>query len=122
MDKYCKIYQNNNGCYGFTEGNLDKSSLTELVDHYSRESLKEHNPTLDIRLLYPVFEGHDDNAGVYLHMQHDWAHCQRLHNPPQILQHAGATQLLMSFIVGWPTKGHQDNSSIYAQRIVAELT
>lgn len=68
---HCKIYQNNNGCYGFTEGNLDKSSLVELVDHYSRESLKEHNPTLDIRLLYPVFEGHDDNAGVYLHMQHD---------------------------------------------------
>ncbi|XP_078319578.1 phosphatidylinositol 3-kinase regulatory subunit alpha-like isoform X2 [Crassostrea virginica] len=68
---HCKIYQNNNGCYGFTEGNLDKSSLIELVDHYSRESLKEHNPTLDICLLYPVFEGHDDNYGVYLHMQHD---------------------------------------------------
>ncbi|XP_062575749.1 phosphatidylinositol 3-kinase regulatory subunit alpha-like isoform X2 [Saccostrea cucullata] len=68
---HCKIYQNNNGCYGFTEGNLDKSSLIELVDHYSRESLKEHNPNLDIRLIYPVFEGHDDNSGVYLHMHQD---------------------------------------------------
>lgn len=50
------------------EGNLDKSLLVELVDYYSRELLKEYNLTLDIRLLYSVFEGYDDNVGVYFYM------------------------------------------------------
>jgi hypothetical protein len=46
-----------------------------LVLHYQQESLKDHNPTLDIRLLYPVRAAHDtlySREPVYLHMNQNY--------------------------------------------------
>lgn len=41
------------GKYGFSEP-FQFNSVTELVEFYQRESLKEYNKDLDTRLLYPV--------------------------------------------------------------------
>ena len=41
------------GKYGFSEP-FQFSSVTELVEFYQRQSLKEYNKDLDTRLLYPV--------------------------------------------------------------------
>lgn len=50
---HCKILHKKTG-YGFAEPFFKHPSLLELVLHYQQESLVDHNPQLDIRLLYPV--------------------------------------------------------------------
>ncbi|XP_076102045.1 phosphatidylinositol 3-kinase regulatory subunit alpha-like isoform X1 [Mytilus galloprovincialis] len=50
---HCLIYKENHH-YGFTPQTCDFQNINDLVEHYSRESLREHNSKLDVRLLYPV--------------------------------------------------------------------
>ncbi|WAR24771.1 P85AA-like protein [Mya arenaria] len=50
---HCKILHKKTG-YGFAEPFFKHATLMDLVIHYQQESLVEHNPQLDIRLLYPV--------------------------------------------------------------------
>ncbi|XP_053394066.1 phosphatidylinositol 3-kinase regulatory subunit alpha-like isoform X1 [Mercenaria mercenaria] len=67
---HCKILHKKTG-YGFADPFFKHPSLMHLVLHYQQESLKDHNPTLDIRLLYPVRATHDSlysREPVYLHM------------------------------------------------------
>lgn len=69
---HCKILHKKTG-YGFADPFFKHSSLMDLVLHYQQESLKDHNPSLDIRLLYPVnaLNLHDDSHSreqLYLHM------------------------------------------------------
>lgn len=45
--------------YGFSEP-FQFDSVLDLVEFYQRESLKEYNPTLDTRLLYPVSRAQDE--------------------------------------------------------------
>ena len=45
--------------YGFSEP-FQFDSVFDLVEFYQRESLKEYNPTLDTRLLYPVSRAQDE--------------------------------------------------------------
>lgn len=51
---HCKIYNERNIKYGFSQGHYPHNSLKELVIHYYRESLVEHNKDLDVKLLYPA--------------------------------------------------------------------
>ncbi|KAK3607153.1 hypothetical protein CHS0354_005281 [Potamilus streckersoni] len=50
---HCIIVEKNSH-YGFAEPHIKFTSLKQLVAHYQKESLKEHNEKLDVRLLYPV--------------------------------------------------------------------
>ena len=50
---HCLIYKEN-GQYGFTPQTCDFANINNLVEHYSTETLREHNPKLDVRLLHPV--------------------------------------------------------------------
>jgi len=51
-NKLIKILQKN--CkYGFSEP-FKFDTVTELIDHFRTTSLAQYNPTLDIKLLYPV--------------------------------------------------------------------
>ena len=50
---HCLIYKENSH-YGFTQQTCEFANINDLVDHYSRESLREHNQRLDVRLLHPV--------------------------------------------------------------------
>lgn len=70
---HCKIIHKNTG-YGFADPYCVHASLMQLVLHYQQESLKDHNPNLDIRLLYPV-RGHEmtySREPVYLHMNQNY--------------------------------------------------
>ncbi|XP_021350181.1 phosphatidylinositol 3-kinase regulatory subunit alpha-like [Mizuhopecten yessoensis] len=48
------IIGNNEGRFGFSEGFYKFDDVKDLVLHYHRESLKEHNGELDTKLIYPV--------------------------------------------------------------------
>lgn len=50
---HCLIYKEN-GHYGFTSQTCEFANINDLVERYSRESLREHNARLDVRLLHPV--------------------------------------------------------------------
>lgn len=50
---HCLIYKENNK-YGFTPQHCAFNDINLLVEHYGRESLREHNPKLDVKLLHPV--------------------------------------------------------------------
>jgi len=66
---HCRILHTKTG-YGFAEPFFKHATLMQLVIHYQQESLKDHNPQLDIRLLYPV-RANDliyTREPVYLHM------------------------------------------------------
>eukprot|EP00088_Acartia_fossae_P042745 TRINITY_DN4495_c0_g1_i11.p1 TRINITY_DN4495_c0_g1~~TRINITY_DN4495_c0_g1_i11.p1 ORF type:complete len:456 (+),score=113.32 TRINITY_DN4495_c0_g1_i11:106-1473(+) len=56
---------NSGGKYGFSEPFLF-NSVVELVEHYQKNSLRDYNRTLDIRLLYPVsrYQQEVDVGGV----------------------------------------------------------
>ncbi|XP_070196149.1 phosphatidylinositol 3-kinase regulatory subunit alpha-like [Littorina saxatilis] len=67
---HCKILRRDTG-YGFADPYFIFPSLRDLVMHYHRTSLAEHNNELDVCLLYPVRstpppQPHSD---VYLRMQ-----------------------------------------------------
>lgn len=68
---HCKILHRDTG-YGFADPYFIFPTLKDLVIHYHRTSLAEHNNDLDVRLLYPVRapgiapQPHND---VYLRMQ-----------------------------------------------------
>lgn len=70
---HCKILHRRTG-YGFAEPFFRHPTLMHLVLHHQQESLKDHNPTLDVRLLYPVRQGHEslyappNGDPLYLHM------------------------------------------------------
>lgn len=49
---HCKIREKDNK-YGLAEAFCVHSSLLDLVTHYEEMSLKEHNPRVDIKLIYP---------------------------------------------------------------------
>jgi phosphoinositide-3-kinase regulatory subunit alpha/beta/delta len=51
-DRVIKIFHNN-GRYGFLKDGTF-SSVVALINHHRTHSLKEYNPVLDIKLLYPV--------------------------------------------------------------------
>lgn len=51
-NKLIKIFSSN-GKYGFSEP-FAFDSVIDLINHYRRESLAQYNPTLNVRLLYPV--------------------------------------------------------------------
>ena len=55
MVKICFV----DGKYGFSEP-FQFNSVSELVEFYQRESLKEYNKDLDTRLLYPVSKNTQD--------------------------------------------------------------
>lgn len=70
MVGHCKVLHRDTG-YGFADPYFIFPTLKDLVMHYHRTSLAEHNNDLDIRLLYPVRgpappQPHND---VYLRMQ-----------------------------------------------------
>lgn len=52
-EKLIKIGRSEEGMYGFTDP-YRFSSVVELVNHFREESLKEYNPILDVKLLYPL--------------------------------------------------------------------
>lgn len=58
-DRVIKIYHCN-GRYGFTK-ECNHASVVELIAFYKRESLKEYNTILDIKLMYPISRFDDDN-------------------------------------------------------------
>ncbi|KAL4237030.1 Phosphatidylinositol 3-kinase regulatory subunit gamma [Mactra antiquata] len=70
---HCKILHRRTG-YGFAEPFFRHPTLLHLVLHHQQESLKDHNPTLDVRLLYPIRQGHEsvytspNGDPLYLHM------------------------------------------------------
>lgn len=49
---HCKIREKDNK-FGLAEAFCVHSSLLDLVTHYEEMSLKEHNPRVDIKLIYP---------------------------------------------------------------------
>lgn len=49
---HCKIREKNKK-YGLAEAFCVHSTLLDLVTHYEEMSLKEHNPAVDIKLIYP---------------------------------------------------------------------
>ena len=51
-NKLIKIFHHN-GRYGFAEPYIF-GSVIDLVDYYRICSLADYNPTLDIKLLYPI--------------------------------------------------------------------
>lgn len=61
-DRVIKIYHCN-GRYGFTK-ECQHASVVELIQFYKKESLKEYNTILDIKLTYPISRFDDDNYGV----------------------------------------------------------
>ena len=52
---HCKVLKQESG-YGFADPYFIFPTLKDLVNHYHRTSLAEHNNDLDICLLYPVRE------------------------------------------------------------------
>lgn len=58
-DRVIKIYHCN-GRYGFTK-DCNQPSVVELIQFYRKESLKEYNTILDIKLMYPISRFDDDN-------------------------------------------------------------
>ena len=54
---HCKILKRETG-YGFADPYFIFPSVRDLVLHYHRTSLAEHNNDLDICLLYPVRAPH----------------------------------------------------------------
>jgi len=52
-NKLIKICQSRQGCYGFSEP-YRFISVPELINFYRTISLAQYNPTLDVKLLYPV--------------------------------------------------------------------
>ncbi|KAM9325803.1 phosphatidylinositol 3-kinase regulatory subunit gamma-like [Gastrophryne carolinensis] len=52
--KHCVIYSTSQG-YGFAEPYNLYSTLKELVLHYQRTSLIQHNDSLNVRLAFPVY-------------------------------------------------------------------
>lgn len=58
-DRVIKIYHCN-GRYGFTK-ECNHTSVVDLIQFYKKESLKEYNTILDIKLLYPISRFDDDN-------------------------------------------------------------
>lgn len=58
VNKLIKIYHRN-GRYGFSEP-FGFKSVVELVNFYRSASLAQYNPTLDIKLLYPVSRVQED--------------------------------------------------------------
>lgn len=58
-DRVIKIYHCN-GRYGFTK-DCNHASVVELIQFYRKESLKEYNTILDIKLMYPISRFDDDN-------------------------------------------------------------
>ncbi|XP_055694445.1 phosphatidylinositol 3-kinase regulatory subunit gamma [Lutzomyia longipalpis] len=63
-DKLIKI-GHRNGKYGFTEP-YTFSSVVELVNYFRKESLKQYNNVLDIKLQYPIsrYNQEEDTTGV----------------------------------------------------------
>lgn len=60
-DRVIKIYHNNdNGKYGFT-ADCDHVSVVDLIQCYRKETLKQYNLILDIKLMYPISRFDDDN-------------------------------------------------------------
>lgn len=58
-DRVIKIYHNN-GRYGFTM-DCNHASVVDLIQLYRKETLKEYNTILDIKLMYPISRFDDDN-------------------------------------------------------------
>lgn len=58
-DRVIKIYHCN-GRYGFTK-ECNHASVVDLIAFYKKESLKEYNTILDIKLMYPISRFDDDN-------------------------------------------------------------
>lgn len=58
MVNHCIIYRTEHGTYGFAEPYNIYKTLTELVLHYSTNSLEEHNESLQTTLKYPL-KAHD---------------------------------------------------------------
>ena len=52
-NKLIKICRSRQGFYGFSEP-YNFTSVPELINFYRRVSLAQYNPTLDVKLLYPV--------------------------------------------------------------------
>ncbi|OQV19286.1 Phosphatidylinositol 3-kinase regulatory subunit alpha [Hypsibius exemplaris] len=50
---HCLINQEGNA-FGFGQASAEFSTLNDLIVHYKRKSLKEHNPALDVCLAHPV--------------------------------------------------------------------
>uniref|UniRef100_A0A1B0D9M3 Uncharacterized protein n=2 Tax=Phlebotomus papatasi TaxID=29031 RepID=A0A1B0D9M3_PHLPP len=63
-DKLVKI-GHRNGKYGFTEP-YTFPSVVELVNYFRKESLKQYNNVLDIKLMYPIsrYNQEEDTTGV----------------------------------------------------------
>lgn len=55
--KHCVVFSTPRG-FGFAEPYDLYGSLKELVLHYRRASLGQHNHALDVRLAYPVHALH----------------------------------------------------------------
>lgn len=126
---HCKILHRKSG-YGFSEPHFKHSSLVQLVIHYQHESLKDHNPTLDIRLLYPVRAAHDTiyttREPVYLHMNQNYWHTQRLmdrnlFNTHQILHSFWLTYFNCAKIVGECIMKHTKKHVIYCLRTIVPV-
>ena len=49
---HCKIIEKDNK-FGLAGPFCNHSTLLDLVTHYEEMSLKEHNPRVDIKLIYP---------------------------------------------------------------------
>ena len=49
---HCKIREKDNK-FGLAEAYCVHPTLLDLVTHYEEMSLKEHNPRVDIKLIYP---------------------------------------------------------------------
>lgn len=54
-----------NGKYGFSEP-YKFNSVVDLVNFYRVASLAQYNPTLDIKLLYPVSKYHQVSIPFYM--------------------------------------------------------
>lgn len=55
---HCRIFHQSSG-FGFAEPYFIYETLKELVLHYRRESLAEHNEMLNLTLMYPVRDSPD---------------------------------------------------------------
>ncbi|XP_064626241.1 phosphatidylinositol 3-kinase regulatory subunit alpha-like isoform X2 [Lineus longissimus] len=64
--EHCIICQDKNGHFGFSPP-CTMSSLMDLVLHYAKNSLAEHNQALPVRLLYPVQQS--EESQIYTSMQ-----------------------------------------------------
>ncbi|XP_046372437.1 phosphatidylinositol 3-kinase regulatory subunit alpha-like isoform X2 [Haliotis rufescens] len=64
---HCKIYHSESG-YGFAEPYFIFQTLKDLVSHYHKTSLAEHNNDLDVNLMYPVRAPPLSSEPVYLRM------------------------------------------------------